>query len=239
MTKPFQFLTIAWRIWRAHGTIVFIRVCWHYTKAFLTGEWEPWLWDCVPDQGRIAVDGGANTGQWSIKLAQRFQQVIAIEPHPSTALRLRAKVPFNVMVVEGAVWNCPIFKTLTLYPDLRICRITSHDLLYSMGPGRNGVKVVCFPLDALKLTEVDFIKLDVEGAEAEALEGAVNTIRTSSPTLLIELHSYQAQEKIEAELSTLGYAWEYKHFPPYHPRDPLYNRRLWLVARKETKIGLT
>ena len=236
MTKPFQLLLIAWRIWRAHRPITFCRVMWYYLKARLTGEWEPWLWACTPATGRIAIDAGANTGQWTFKLADRFRQVIAIEPHPSTAHRLRDKAPFNVAVVEGAAWDESMIKTLILYPDLRICRITDHDLLYSMGPGWNGVKVLAFPIDALRLQGVDFIKFDVEGAEAEALEGALQTIKASYPVILIELHSSQARERIETTLGLLGYEWDYRYYPFYRPGDHLYQKRLWILARKEKAL---
>ena len=233
MIKPFQLLLIAWRIWRAHSSVAFCRIMWYYLKARLTGEWETWLWACAPASGRIAIDAGANTGQWTFKLADRFRQVIAIEPHPGTARRLRDRAPFNVAVVEGAAWDKSVFKTLILYPDLRICRITDHDLLYSMGKGSNGVKVLAFPIDALRLQGVDFIKLDVEGAEAEALEGALQTIKASSPVMLIELHSSQARERIEATLSLLGYEWDYRYYPFYRPGDYLYQKRLWILARKD------
>jgi len=232
MTKLFQLFVIAWRIWRAHRTITFCRIMWYYLNAQLTGEWEPWLWAGVPLEGRVAIDAGANTGQWALKLAPRFHQVVAIEPHPGTVKRLRAKAPFNVRVMEGAVWNCSEWKTLILYPDLRICRISDHDLLYSMGRGTNGVEVPCFPIDALRLKDVDFIKLDVEGAEVEALDGATRTIQGSSPVILIELHSTKAKELLEAQLSLLGYTWEYKHYPFYRPGEKLFDLRLWILARK-------
>ena len=236
MNKPLQFVLIVWRIWRAHTPITFCRIGWYYLKAKFTGEWETWLWDCVPLSGRVAIDVGANIGQWTNKLASRFHEVIAIEPHPASVKLLRAKASFNVRVVEGAAWNCSEWKMLILYPDLRICRITDHDLLYSMGKGANGLEVPCFPIDALRQTQVDLIKLDVEGAEVEALEGAIRTIKASSPILLIELHSARARQQVESLLSSLGYTWEYKHYPFYRQGDKreaeLDTIRLWMLAKK-------
>jgi FkbM family methyltransferase len=232
MIRLFRFCQMAWRIWRAHGTIVFIRLLWYYLKAALTGEWETWLWDLIPTAGRIAIDGGANKGQWTLKLAERFCQVVAFEPHPISASQLKAGALRNVSVVQAALWNVPETRPLIAYPDLRICRIVEHDFLYSMGQGRNGSSVSCLPLDTFRLQQVDFIKLDVEGAEAEALEGAVETINASHPVLLVEIHSVKAKERIERLLILLDYTWEYRHFPIYRPKDELYEKRLWLVARK-------
>lgn len=41
-------------------------------------------------------------------------------------------------------------------------------------------------IDALNLPRVDFIKLDIEGMELEALEGARKTIERSHPIFLVE-----------------------------------------------------
>lgn len=222
--------TLLLGLWRAHSLPVFLRIIHYYLKAELTGEWEPWLWGMVPRKGRRAIDAGANKGQWAFKLAKRFNMVVAIEPHPATAQRLRRSAPDNVQVVQGAVWNTPDYKTLILYPDDRICRIVNHDLLFSMGEGQNGITVACFTIDALELRDVDFLKLDVEGAEAEALEGALATIKASAPVILIELHSVQARERIEGLLVSLDYTWQFKHYPFYNPGDKLDALRLWMVA---------
>ncbi len=38
------------------------------------------------------------------------------------------------------------------------------------------------------ISKVDFLKIDVEGAEASVLEGATNVLNRDHPTLLIEMH---------------------------------------------------
>ncbi len=43
-------------------------------------------------------------------------------------------------------------------------------------------------IDSLGITDADYIKYDVEGAEKEALYGSVNTIRASKPDLLVSLY---------------------------------------------------
>jgi hypothetical protein len=49
-------------------------------------------------------------------------------------------------------------------------------------------------LDAMALGKVDFIKIDVEGAEMRALEGGKATIDSSRPIVLSELYPEQLQK---------------------------------------------
>jgi tetrahydromethanopterin S-methyltransferase subunit F len=67
------------------------------------------------------------------------------------------------------------------------------------------VKVVT--LDSFNLTNVDFIKIDVESYEYEVLKGAKNTIETNKPIIGIELlQSYQPNYKeIVKYIESLGY----------------------------------
>jgi hypothetical protein len=59
-------------------------------------------------------------------------------------------------------------------------------------------------LDALALPRVDMIKLDIQGMELEALEGAQNTIERSHPIILVE--SVKAgRERLRAFLDERGY----------------------------------
>lgn len=225
------YLGMMWRIWKAHGTLVFLRLMAYHLWAMATGRWEMWLRDCIPAGGDVAVDAGASTGQWTLLLASRFRWVIAIEPHPVSAARLRRKVPANVDVIAKALWFRETTIPLVTYPDKRVCRVTDHDLLYSIGHGDGSIPVPAINLDAFNLPALDFLKLDIEGAEWDAIRGGLNTITRFRPAMLIELHSKEAQHKIEQCLEALGYKWQYHHYPFYKRGDELYERRLWVQAR--------
>jgi FkbM family methyltransferase len=82
----------------------------------------------------------------------------------------------------------------------------SHDQ-YGLPPATIQVKVC--RLDTLvasgELPAPNVIKLDVEGAEAMALQGARNVLKTYSPYLDIELHGAQAARDVLEVLWSVGY----------------------------------
>lgn len=64
----------------------------------------------------------------------------------------------------------------------------------------NLIKVDMVSLDSLvkdnKIKKVDYLKLDIEGAEIEALNGSVKTIRKFKPDLAISCHGRTAYFKV-------------------------------------------
>jgi len=66
------------------------------------------------------------------------------------------------------------------------------------------VPVQKISIDALGLPRVDFIKIDIEGMELEALAGAVQTIERSRPIFLVESIK-SGREALRAFLDERGY----------------------------------
>ena len=68
-------------------------------------------------------------------------------------------------------------------------------------------------IDELEITDVDFIKIDVEGVELDVLQGAVNTINKYKPLLQVELlnnlafklHNIKTQTIINYIINILNY----------------------------------
>ncbi len=58
-------------------------------------------------------------------------------------------------------------------------------------------------VQALGLPRLDWIKIDIEGTEVEALQGAVHVLKIYQPTLWIEIH--HTYEAIRAFLTEVGY----------------------------------
>ena len=187
---------------------------------YYIGTFEPYclqyLRSCAGN-GATIVDVGANIGFYTLESAVAVGstgRVISIEPAPSNAGALRRNVELNhltnVDLIEVAAGDCNGSATLTL---------ASGDNLgmFTLAPSDSGksysveVRRIDDLLEDRGITSIDLIKMDVEGSEYQALRGAVNTLRTCRPAVLIELNDEalrnlqsSANEVLEL-LASLGY----------------------------------
>jgi hypothetical protein len=76
----------------------------------------------------------------------------------------------------------------------------------------------------------DFIKIDIEGGEVDALHSAERILRERHPSLLVEVHSEELERQAGAMLVGLGYrplvVSQRRFLPDRRPTE--HNR--WLVA---------
>ena len=63
-------------------------------------------------------------------------------------------------------------------------------------------------IDSLELERLDFLKIDVEGMEAEVLQGAQKSISATRPQMLVEVLKSDANE-----IRELLAGWGYSAFP--------------------------
>lgn len=150
--------------------------------------------DFVPE-GRNAVDVGGWLGPWTRELSRRVPHVTCLEPQPDLAAYLRRVVPDNVTVVEAAVSDHAGTATLGL-PEAR----HGANALASLGADPESAAVVhevkVVRLDDLDLSDVGFVKIDVEGHERAAIDGARELIRRDRPHLLLEAEQRHLAEPL-------------------------------------------
>ena len=141
--------------------------------------------------GDVFFDVGANVGVFTIKAAREVGAegtVVAIEPSVETAHQLQENVRLNgfknVRVRVLAAGS--ITSTDTFY--LNCAKPNSYSLLRVGDP--ESVSVLKVSLDDLcrweQIDRLDYIKIDAEGAEAEVLAGAAESIRTYRPVIQVE-----------------------------------------------------
>ncbi|QIL20507.1 FkbM family methyltransferase [Thermomonas sp. HDW16] len=157
---------------------------------------------------QLAVDVGANHGLWTVELARRYSQVIAIEPNPYVAVGLRKVVPGNCRVIECGVSRNT--GTLRLHVPSVKGRILSGWASFESNNCPDAdqildVEVVVRTLDEiLEKVTPSFIKMDVEGHEFEAIAGAKDVLTRARPVLMIEVKSHDEDRLTEALLA-IGY----------------------------------
>jgi FkbM family methyltransferase len=145
----------------------------------------------------IFVDGGANMGLYTLFAAQKIGEhgtVLAIEPSTRECARLLKNVEANslsnVRLLRKAVSDSRSDADLLVAAD----QWSGHNTLgaFAYETPLAGKERVCTErLDDIVLREglsrVDIVKLDVEGGELHALQGAVKILERFRPMLLLEL----------------------------------------------------
>lgn len=145
-------------------------------------------------RGDIVLDCGANIGLFTrVALDHGAAKVIAIEPAPENLECLRRNFPGEiatgrVMVVPKGVWDKEDVLTLNVDPTN-----SAADSFVIKRKGAVGINKVPLTridrlVDDLRLERVDYIKMDIEGAEPNALMGASATIRKWKPRLSISAY---------------------------------------------------
>ena len=140
-----------------------------------------------PEEGDVVIDGGACTGDTALVFSNAVGpggRVVAFDPvaeHCRLIEHNAAGFPYqNVTVVPAGLSN----RTVTAPPiSINRCapgfRVTSPDV-----PTRSLDSM----LAAGEIDRVDFIKMDIEGSEIDAINGAVGAIRRCKPKLAISLY---------------------------------------------------
>jgi FkbM family methyltransferase len=142
--------------------------------------------------GDIVLDVGANIGMFTRQALRRgARQVISFEPAPGNQKALRHNVASElaagrVSVIDAGAWN--VHDTLRFAVDLERPGRSSC-MEPNGGENAHHLSITVQPIDAvvrdLSLSTVDFIKMDIEGAELKAIEGAADVLRKYRPQLAI------------------------------------------------------
>lgn len=170
-------------------------------RAIFLGEWDDVLRAAVVariDRSSVVLDVGASVGAWTVPLARALgpaARVYAFEPVPSNRRRLERTVAANrltnVTVSALALGDGSRQVDMWLRSSVTGAE-TGTAAIVAAGGGHLTVEMRPLDewVDAMALQRLDFIKLDVEGAELMVLEGAHRTITRFRPLILAEFESY-------------------------------------------------
>ena len=175
-------------------------------------------------EGMTVFDIGAHVGFYTLLLARAVGdsgKVIAFEPWPANVTDCLAHVRMNhlgnVVVVPAAVTKTPGLAFFASGESTSTGRLARTD---------TGIRVTCVTLDELLkaggFPVPDVIKVDVEGAESQVLEGAETLLREHAATWFVALHSPEQKQACLGLLTDAGYAVSGLNgdsCDPYQPDD--------------------
>lgn len=147
-----------------------------------------WL---TPRRREVLVDIGAHIGKYTLtaaKVVGNEGMVVAIEPHPVNYQVLQRNIGLNnlenVIALNLAAWNTDC--ELKLFTG-DVAGHHSAKVNRRLGWVKVEARVMDHVLKELRLGRVDWIKIDVEGAECEVLCGLDETISKYKPKIITEV----------------------------------------------------
>lgn len=146
---------------------------------------------------RVCLDIGSNIGQWTRPLAKKFQSVICFEPNPN----FRECFKRNISEHNVVLWPYGLSDT-----EHKASQRFNSTVL-----SREAGDIDCRTLDSFGLTNVDFVKIDVDGFEVPLLAGARKTLTQNNPVVNIEMKRdkrLSTVHKCESILGELGYRFQ-------------------------------
>ena len=188
--------------------------------------------------GVIVVDCGANIGVFTVEWAKSMTgwgSVLAIEAQERVFYALAGNIAiancFNARAMHAAVGAAPgtidipqpnylapaTFGSLELRQTERT-EFIGQTVSYAK---ENLVPVSMISIDSLNLARLDVLKIDVEGMEADVLQGAAATIGRTLPIMIIE-HIKSTGGVLVALLESHGYRLfdTGMNILAIHPSDP-------------------
>jgi FkbM family methyltransferase len=162
------------------------------------------------DKDTVFIDVGAYQGLYTVYACRRARRVLAVEPNPTALAYLKVNVALNncnnTIVIPKAVSDRRGVVKLRIPRPARRGHIpTTASIVWSFEEALE-IDVEADTLDNIVddvgLDSVDFIKMDVEGAEGLVVKGAERTLRKAR-ALLIEI--WPENTWIISYLQALGY----------------------------------
>jgi FkbM family methyltransferase len=168
-----------------------------------------------PEEGDLVVDIGAAFGFYTMLSSKRVGskgKVIAIEAQPDSFEMLNQNIKLNglanVVTLSYAVYSKK--SRLKLYSGYSIMQERAGKDLQKYIE-INADTLDCLLFELIKITKVNWIKIDVEGAELEVLKGAHNILSNSNDIkILIEIHSQENYKLVIEFLVSYGFEIEYE-----------------------------
>ena len=184
-------------------------------------------------EGMHVLDIGAGYGSYTLPALQRGCKVTVITPKVPPPNNEHIKLKMNIDLNE---YDCPIIDMAVhggqgfINPNTKLFAKTEADII-EVDKDRY---VPCHRLDDIIYGPVDFIKMDIEGAEYEALRGAEQLIKKYRPTILVENHLFH-DGQMEKKILRLVLGWDIGYMAKVQPYAAV-SHTLFLQKKKRSEV---
>ena len=188
-----------------------------FSPGTMTAEQQ--FWCGLNLSGMTVYDIGAFQGLLTLFFASRAKEVVSFEPNTQNHKRLMENLMLNeirnVEVRKVGVGSRRETRRMVGSPLMlggaSVEEKTVAELLRT-GLGTAIEEICIVTLDEeipqAGLPAPDFIKIDIEGLEIEALRGARNTLELNKPALFLEMHGETLREKRRKVVEIIAFLWE-------------------------------
>lgn len=168
-----------------------------------------------PEENEVFIDAGSYDGGTILDFLQwtggRYQKIIALEPltdmHRQIEIMCRERNLRNIELHEAAAWNRE--EELSFTEDLTGSKVEEEGAIAIKGIALDHI---------VREDRVTFIKMDIEGSELKALEGARRIIQRDHPKLAISLY-HKPEDIVELPAYILELVPEYKFYIRHYRSD--------------------
>lgn len=203
-------------------------------REMVEGTYDAYIWKSIPGQlpPGLILDIGAHIGYHSMAFAALYPDcdVVAFEPNPANLDRLQGMLDLEpdlagrthvlAIALSDSAGEMEFQASANVDDQtssggyLGVVKPPLDASVYERA-GFTASRVLCERLDDLVerhgWRNVHLIKIDVEGAEALVLQGALGLLQRDHPRLLIEIHSAVRMMEVMKLLQPMGYIIDLLH----------------------------
>lgn len=179
----------------------------------INGNWEKHsleIWQKLSKNANMVFDIGANTGIYSLltKTINPKANVHAFEPMPKIFEKLNKNIQINNFDIQcheiAASDNTGTAKIYDVGDEHDYAASITNRHSFTNATEIKTTKLDDF-IEGNNISQVDLLKIDVEGHEPEVLSGFSNGLAKFKPSMLIEVLTADVANKINLQINGLGY----------------------------------